>query len=392
MVDRGADPRQPERDVDRMAEACVLEHRQALVVVHREHRVVAREARGHECGVRRERPFDVVTGGAQLCDRGRDLVDFLAPEVAAFTRMRVESEHRHARSRDAESADEFGKEDREAARDACARDRRGYRGQGEVGGRERHTQRTCVAFARRRDQHHHDVPGSACREELGVAGERDARVVDDALVQRRGHDRVELAIAGPVGGTREHLDDPARVARIELTRRHALRQRKRQHAQLARGTRRHVFIRVVRTQPQRNARGARRVLEQGRIDERDQIGLDRGRGEPCKQLRADARGLARGQREARQRSRRRVRHGDSGSRRRMPASCAVRGPRGLRARRRPWTRCLPRQAGGSRRRPRCASGAGSSRTRPRPCAGTGCCALPRAASRRPCRCCAPRRA
>ena len=43
VVDRGADDGQPERDVHRMAEGGVLEHRQPLVVVHRQHGVGAGE-------------------------------------------------------------------------------------------------------------------------------------------------------------------------------------------------------------------------------------------------------------------------------------------------------------------------------------------------------------
>ena len=43
----------------------------------------------------------------------------------------------------------------------------------------------------------------------------------------------------------------------------------------------------------------------------DEIGLDRSRGKPSQQLVADARGLARSQREARQASHRSVRHGRS---------------------------------------------------------------------------------
>ena len=53
VIDRGAHERQAERDVDRRAEAGVLEHRQALVVVHREHGV---EAAQHAAARTRCRP------------------------------------------------------------------------------------------------------------------------------------------------------------------------------------------------------------------------------------------------------------------------------------------------------------------------------------------------
>ena len=45
VVDRGAHDRQAERHVDGVAEARVLQHRQALVVIHREHGVAVRELR-----------------------------------------------------------------------------------------------------------------------------------------------------------------------------------------------------------------------------------------------------------------------------------------------------------------------------------------------------------
>ena len=41
VIDRRAHVRQAERDVDRVAETRVLEHRQALIVIHRQHRVDA---------------------------------------------------------------------------------------------------------------------------------------------------------------------------------------------------------------------------------------------------------------------------------------------------------------------------------------------------------------
>ena len=44
VIDRRAHDRQAERDVDRAAEARVLDHRQTLVVIHREHRVALARA------------------------------------------------------------------------------------------------------------------------------------------------------------------------------------------------------------------------------------------------------------------------------------------------------------------------------------------------------------
>src|SRR5437868_3203590 len=59
VVDGGADEWQAERDVHATAEARVLEHRQALVVVHRQHRVGLLHALGNEERVGRDRSLGV---------------------------------------------------------------------------------------------------------------------------------------------------------------------------------------------------------------------------------------------------------------------------------------------------------------------------------------------
>ena len=60
--------------------------------------------------------------------------------------------------------------------------------------------RCVVASATRsesgRQQHHRPRSAAALGEVLGVAGEGDAGVVDDALLHRRGDHRVELAVCG----------------------------------------------------------------------------------------------------------------------------------------------------------------------------------------------------
>ena len=77
------------------------------------------------------------------------------------------------------------------------------------------------------DEHHHHVRQSRARgEKFRVAGERDAGVVDHALVHRRGDHGVETARAGSrrpplrACAARRRL-----LARIELARRHRRRQR-----------------------------------------------------------------------------------------------------------------------------------------------------------------------
>src|SRR5260221_4780912 len=58
VIDRGADEGQAERDVDAAAEARVLQHRQPLVVIHRQHAVDLAPAPWREQRIRGERPPD----------------------------------------------------------------------------------------------------------------------------------------------------------------------------------------------------------------------------------------------------------------------------------------------------------------------------------------------
>ena len=64
MVDRRAHDRQAERHVDARAEARVLQHRQALIVIHREHRVGVAQAVRMKQRIGRQRTDHVVTSHA----------------------------------------------------------------------------------------------------------------------------------------------------------------------------------------------------------------------------------------------------------------------------------------------------------------------------------------
>ena len=67
VIDGGANDGQAERDVDRVAKARVLEHRQALVVVHREHCILVTRGR-RERRVRRHRPTQPEPFGAKFIE------------------------------------------------------------------------------------------------------------------------------------------------------------------------------------------------------------------------------------------------------------------------------------------------------------------------------------
>jgi hypothetical protein len=103
VVYRGAHERQAQRDVHASAEARVLEHRQTLVVVHREHRVRLLEAVRHEQRVGRHRPERIDAGLSRRLDRRRDHLGILAPEVPGFPAVRIESGDQDSRLGDAEA-------------------------------------------------------------------------------------------------------------------------------------------------------------------------------------------------------------------------------------------------------------------------------------------------
>ena len=55
VIHRGAQDRQAERHIDGLVEARVFDHRQALVVVHRQHRIEVGQNARHEGRVGRQR-------------------------------------------------------------------------------------------------------------------------------------------------------------------------------------------------------------------------------------------------------------------------------------------------------------------------------------------------
>ena len=116
VVDRGAHDRQAERDVDGVLEAGVLEHRQALVVVHREHRIVVGRAAAGRTPCRR------AAGRVASMPRARSrsiagamTLDLLVAEVAALAGVRIQAAHGDARRADAPPLAQVAVEDRAAS-------------------------------------------------------------------------------------------------------------------------------------------------------------------------------------------------------------------------------------------------------------------------------------
>ena len=152
MVDRRTDDRQAQGHVDCSAEAFVLEYRQALVVVHRQHRVAVLQIFGGKQGIGRQRPAQVHAFGAQAGQGRLDDVDFLAAQVAALARVRVKATHQYARVGNAELVAHVGMQDTGYTFDALGSDGVGNITQRQVGGHQGHAQAAG-------GQHHYHLRG-----------------------------------------------------------------------------------------------------------------------------------------------------------------------------------------------------------------------------------------
>jgi hypothetical protein len=171
VIDRGADVGQAERDVHGVAEGRVLEHRQSLVVIHREHGVGIARVRAAGTAVSAgSGPSQPHALRAQRIEHRRDDIDLLAPEMPAFAGVRVEPQPPGCAA---------------AAMPNCRRSAacrmRSVRVQRRVrdGGRHRGDSGRCVVASATRsspaDQHHHHLATDAIGEELGVPAEGESR-------------------------------------------------------------------------------------------------------------------------------------------------------------------------------------------------------------------------
>ena len=290
VIDRRARKRQAERHVDAVAEARRLEHRQSLVVIHRDDRVVAARVLGDEHRVGGQRAGDASNRcRARVGDRRRDDVDLLAPEMAALAGVRIEAAHgdaRRARCRTCDAVRAPTMTSVSATR--VARDRGGHVLQRQMRGDERDAQRR---IGRAADQQHHDARRvRALGEEFGVARERDARVHDHALLHRRGDERGERAGRAGVGRVFEHREHAVRVGGVGLPGRDrrgerlmpdfddAARGRERQRIEFARSAAR-APMRAARSassarSPTMTRRAANGVLGVAHREHRAQFGTD----------------------------------------------------------------------------------------------------------------------
>ena len=147
----------------------VLEHGQALVVVHRDDGVDALEPVRHERRVCGYGADEIDPFAAQLLEHRVHHVDFFTAQVAAFARVRIQSKHQDARIAHAELRAQVSLDDAQHGFEASRRERGADLAQGQVGGGERHAQATS------NKQHHGQLRARLLGQVFGVAGEPECR-------------------------------------------------------------------------------------------------------------------------------------------------------------------------------------------------------------------------
>jgi len=218
VIDRRADEGQSEGHVDATAEACVLEHGQSLIVIHRQDAVGIGQACGVEQRVRGQRTFQAKALGTQGIEHRAQDLDLLAPEMTALAGVRVEACDENARTGDAETAHEVCMQDAQRRRQRFAGDGSRHLTQRQMRRRERHPQPVA-------HQHHHDTRHAcALGQKLGVAGERNAGVVDHPLVHRCGHHGIVASAAAASDRILQGRQHGAGVAQVELPRLRGVRE------------------------------------------------------------------------------------------------------------------------------------------------------------------------
>ena len=162
------------------------------------------------------------------------------------------------------------------------RDRARHLRQRQMYGRERHAQAG-------RGQHHHGLRRATCLgEELGMAGEGDAGVVDNALVHRSGDERVELSASAAVNGGFQRFDNIGSVRGLQPPRNHGTGGLERLHE----------YTRARRRAPLPFAGGERQtqkpctLFQQGGIGDQYQRAVHRALRQLEAQFRPDAGGFA----------------------------------------------------------------------------------------------------
>jgi hypothetical protein len=215
------------------------------------------------------------------------MIAFLRAEVPALAGVRVQPADQDPRAREAEALREPARQYLEHRQQPVDRQRVRHGAQRQVRRRERHAQLPGD------QQHHRQRCARQLGEELRVARERHARVVDHALLHRCGDHRGELAAPAAFGGVAQHLEHVRRVGGIEAAGDDGRRERGRQHLQTAPPVRTELARGgALQFQRQPEVPGARG--EQVRVGRHREPAGPVPRGEREAEIRPDAGGLAGG--------------------------------------------------------------------------------------------------
>src|SRR5690606_2271489 len=227
VIHRGADDGQAQGDVHRLAESLVLEHRQALVVIHGQYRVGMVQILGREESVRRQGAFQQHALATQALEQWDDHIQLLAAQMATLAGMGVQPADQDAWGGQAELGLQVPVEYAYDLFEGLVGDGIGYCAQWQVGGGQGHAQAGA-------GQHHYHLGGAGLLgEEFGMSGEAYAGIVDDTLVYGRGNHRSKMPVQAALAAQAQGFEDVTGVARIKLARDAGAGQGHRQHAQLA---------------------------------------------------------------------------------------------------------------------------------------------------------------
>ena len=179
VIDRGADDRKAERDVDRVTEREQLDGNQTLIVIAGDHRVELPLRGAHEHGVAGQRPLDLNAARARGLDGGTDHGALFLAEQPFLSRMRIQAGDRQTRARDPESRQLPRREIDRAVHDLARQDRRHLR--------QRHVHGGEHDLERLGPEHHRDAGAAGeMAKQIGVALPGQTRARERELVDRGG--------------------------------------------------------------------------------------------------------------------------------------------------------------------------------------------------------------
>ncbi len=207
VIDRHPRIRQAQGDVDCLLKACVLEHGQSLIVIHRQDCVEVDQHLRQKCAVGGQRSTQIQSLGAQRENHRLDDLDFFTAKNAAFPCMRIQSQHRNPWLCDSELGAQCGMQNAQADGERLAADRIRDGTQGQVSGRQCHPQA-------RAGKHHHDACAGLFGQQFGGAAVGNSARIDAGFVDGAGDQPIAIAVDTGLTATRERSDYRPCIGRV----------------------------------------------------------------------------------------------------------------------------------------------------------------------------------